>query len=124
MYSLFLRNKFLQERPKNKWFSFFVYFLGGLGCVGPTFAYVAHFVFLGDDWIRTQIAAGASNCTTNLATHLPKSSPQVAYPDNGARKRRMKAHTWAPLKGLTDEMDLAFDVMYRYLGLNRGWAIF
>ncbi len=39
--------------------NFFVYFLGGLECVDHSFAYeyVAHFVFLTDDWIRTQRAA-------------------------------------------------------------------
>jgi hypothetical protein len=35
-------------------------------------AYVAHFVFLRDVWIRTQKAAVASRrATTNLATHHP-----------------------------------------------------
>ncbi len=46
--------------------TFFVYFFGGLECVGHSFAYVAHFVFLRDVWIRTQRAAVASR-----ATHLP-----------------------------------------------------
>jgi hypothetical protein len=35
-------------------FFFSVYFLGGLECVGHSFAYVAHFVFLGEVWIRIQ----------------------------------------------------------------------
>jgi hypothetical protein len=35
------------------------------------FAYVAHFVFLRDVWVRTQRAAVAISCATNLATHLP-----------------------------------------------------
>jgi hypothetical protein len=30
---------------------FFIYFFGGLECVGLSFAYAAHFVFLGDVWI-------------------------------------------------------------------------
>jgi hypothetical protein len=34
--------------------TFFLYFFGGLECVGHSFAYVAHFVFLRDFWIRTQ----------------------------------------------------------------------
>ncbi len=34
--------------------SILVYFLGGLECVGHSFAYVAHSVFLRDVWIRTQ----------------------------------------------------------------------
>jgi hypothetical protein len=53
-------------------FSFIFYIFGGLECVGHSFAYVAHFVFLRDVWIRTQRAAVASRCATNLATHLPK----------------------------------------------------
>jgi hypothetical protein len=48
---------------------FFVYFFGGLECVGHSFAYIAHFLFLGDIWIRTQRATIASRCATNLATH-------------------------------------------------------
>ncbi len=32
--------------------NFFVYFFSGLECVGHSFAYVAHFVFLRDVWIR------------------------------------------------------------------------
>jgi hypothetical protein len=34
-----------------------VYLFGWLECVGHSFAYVAHFVFLRVAWIRTQIAA-------------------------------------------------------------------
>ncbi len=71
----FKEQTFMRERPKSKWFSFFCIFFGGLECVGPLFAYVAHFVFLRDAWIRTQWAAVASSSATNLATHLPKSSP-------------------------------------------------
>jgi hypothetical protein len=50
---------------------FFVYLFGGLECVGPSLAYVTHFVFLRDVWIQTQKAAAASRRTSNLATHLP-----------------------------------------------------
>jgi hypothetical protein len=50
---------------------FFIYFFGGLECVGHSFVYVALFVVLRDVWIRTQRAAVASRLTTNLATHLP-----------------------------------------------------
>ncbi len=50
---------------------FFCIFFGRLDCVGHSFDYVTHFVFLGDVWIRTQRAAVASRCSTNLATHLP-----------------------------------------------------
>ncbi len=52
-------------------FFIFVYFFGGLECVGHSFAYAAHFVFSRDVWIWTQRAAGASRRATNLATHLP-----------------------------------------------------
>ncbi len=48
-----------------------VFIFGGLECVGHSFAYVAHFVFFRDVWIRTQKAAVASRRATNLATHLP-----------------------------------------------------
>ncbi len=51
--------------------SFFVYFFGGLEFAGHSFAYVAHFVFLRDVWIRIQRAAVESRRATNLATHLP-----------------------------------------------------
>ncbi len=50
---------------------FFVYFLGGLECVGHSFAYIANFVFLRDVCIRTHKAVVASMRTTNVATHLP-----------------------------------------------------
>jgi hypothetical protein len=48
---------------------FFVHFFGELECVGHSFAYVAHFVFLRDVWIRTQRAAVATHLL-NLASHL------------------------------------------------------
>jgi hypothetical protein len=48
----------------------YIYFFGGLYCVCHSFANVAHFVFLGDVWIRTQRAAVASRRATNLATQL------------------------------------------------------
>ncbi len=48
---------------------FFVYFFGGLECVGHSFADVAHLWFLRDVWIRTQSAAVASWRATDLATH-------------------------------------------------------
>ncbi len=48
-----------------------VCFFAGLECVGHSFAYVAHFVFLRDVWIRTQRAAVASRRATNLALHNP-----------------------------------------------------
>ncbi len=49
---------------------FFLYiFFGGLECVGHSFAYVAHLLFLRDVWIRTQSTAVASWRATDLATH-------------------------------------------------------
>ncbi len=46
----------------------FLYFFGGLECVGHSFACVAHFfIFERCQWFRTQRFAVA----TNLATHLP-----------------------------------------------------
>jgi hypothetical protein len=54
---------------------FFGYIFLGLECVGHSFAYVAHFVFLRDVWIRTQRAALADRSATNLATHLPTYPP-------------------------------------------------
>ncbi len=54
---------------------FVVYFLGGLECVGHSFAYVAYFAFSRDVWIRTQRAAVANLGATNLATHLLKKIP-------------------------------------------------
>jgi hypothetical protein len=45
-------------------------FFCGLECVGQSFAYVAHFVFLRNVWIRTQRVAIASRHATNFATHL------------------------------------------------------
>jgi hypothetical protein len=52
-------------------FNFFaIFFFGGLECVGHSFAYVAHLVFLGYVWIRTQKAAVTNRPVTNLATHF------------------------------------------------------
>ncbi len=50
---------------------FFCIFFGGLERVGHSFAYVAHFLFLRDVWIRNQRAAVASRRATNWATYLP-----------------------------------------------------
>jgi hypothetical protein len=60
-----------EEENTGKFFFLFVYVFDGLECVGHSFAYVAHLVFLGDVWIRTQRAAVASRCATNLATPSP-----------------------------------------------------
>jgi hypothetical protein len=77
----------------SKIFFLFAYFLGGLECVGHSGAYVSHFLFLIDVWIRTQRAAVASKRATKLshpspclvthlpylATHLPR-LPPVSHP--------------------------------------------
>ncbi len=57
---------------KGKGWKSCILFFGGLQCVGHSFAYVAHFVFLRDVWIRTQRPAVAIRRATNLATHLPR----------------------------------------------------
>jgi hypothetical protein len=44
--------------------------------VGHFFAYVAHFLFLKDVWIRTQRAAVASRC----ATKYQLSQPPLSHP--------------------------------------------
>jgi hypothetical protein len=49
----------------------YLFFWRARECFGHSFAHVAHFVFLRDDWIRTQRAALARRRATNLATHLP-----------------------------------------------------
>jgi hypothetical protein len=54
---------------------FLYIFFSGLECVGHSFAYAAHFIFLRDIWIRTQRAAVASRRGTNLTTRLPLSHP-------------------------------------------------
>jgi hypothetical protein len=51
-------------------FCSFLYILMAGYSVGHSFAYVNHFVFLRDVWIRTQRAAKASRRATNLATNL------------------------------------------------------
>jgi hypothetical protein len=59
--------------------TFFVYFLGGLECVGHSFAYVAHLRFLRDVWIRTESAAVASWRATDLATHPSRGRHNLNY---------------------------------------------
>ncbi len=51
-------------------YSIFCIFFGRLKCVGHSFAYVAHFLFLRYVWIRTQRAAVASRCATNLPLRI------------------------------------------------------
>ncbi len=47
----------------------------------PTFAYVAQFAFLKAFWLRTQRAAVASRCATNLASDShPSPSNQLSHP--------------------------------------------
>jgi hypothetical protein len=49
---------------------FFGLYFGGLECVGHTFDYVAHFVFLRDVWNGTQKATVASSCATHFHKKL------------------------------------------------------
>ncbi len=56
---------------------FFVYFFGGLECVGHSFAYVAHLWFLRDVWIWTQSTAVARWRATDLATHSITTVPNI-----------------------------------------------
>jgi hypothetical protein len=52
---------------------FFCKFIGGLECVGHSFAYIDHLVFLRDVWIRTQRAAveQARHPSPYLVSHPP-----------------------------------------------------
>jgi hypothetical protein len=52
-------------------------FFCGLECVGHSFAYVAHFVFLRDVWIRTQRVAGKG--ATNLVTYHPRNMVWIRF---------------------------------------------
>ncbi len=50
-----------------------------------SFAYVAHFVFLGDVWIQIQRASVGSRRATILATHLPNWAthlPKLSHPSS------------------------------------------
>jgi hypothetical protein len=60
----------------------FEYIFGGLECVGHSFAYVAHFVFLRDVWLRTQRDGVASRRANNLATHLAEGFLLYNEPQN------------------------------------------
>jgi hypothetical protein len=60
-----------------------LYFFGGLECVGQghSFAFVAHFVFLRDIWIRTKRAAAASMQARHPLSHSsPCKLPVSLYP--------------------------------------------
>ncbi len=50
---------------------YFIFIFCGLECVGHSFAYIAHFVFLKIVRIRNQRAAVVSRFAAKLATHLP-----------------------------------------------------
>ncbi len=59
------------------------------------FAYVAPLVFLRDVWIRTQRAAIARRCATNLATHLPFPSLIFAISANCVNWRCTRIGCWS-----------------------------
>ncbi len=52
-------------------FALFLYIFNRLECVGHSFAYVAHFVFLREVWIQTQRAAVASRLVYQLSYQSP-----------------------------------------------------
>ncbi len=56
---------------KGSKYSLFFLFFGRLECVGHSFAYVAHFVFLGDVWIRTQRAVRSKQARYQLSRPFP-----------------------------------------------------
>ncbi len=61
----------------------YIFFAGYSVLATPSFAYVAHFEFFRNVWIRTQRAAVTSRRATNLATHLhQRSHPPIprTYP--------------------------------------------
>jgi hypothetical protein len=53
------------------WCPYILSFFGEQEGVGLPFAYVAHFVFLRDVWIRIQISAIEKQARYQLATQLP-----------------------------------------------------
>jgi hypothetical protein len=63
-----------------------LYFFWRARVCWPLLAYVVHFVFLRDVWIRTQRAAVASRRATNLPTHLPE--PPILPPPCQVRLNR------------------------------------
>ncbi len=77
---VWIRQYISQDPDPYRWFwlrmhSLFLHiFFGWLDCVGHSFAYVAHFVFLRDVWILTQSAAVASRRANNLAIPFPKAA--------------------------------------------------
>ncbi len=64
------QGRYIRNTDPQPWWKhfFFVYFFGGLECVGHSFAYVAHLWFLRDVGIPTQSAAVASWSAIDLAT--------------------------------------------------------
>ncbi len=92
------------------YYYFLVYFLGGLECVGHSSAYVAHFVFLRDVWIRAQRAAVASRRATNLATHFPILATHL--PDFATHLPNLAAH-------LPNLANLATNLPYLYVIIDQ-----
>ncbi len=72
---------------------YYCIFLTGWSVLSP-FAYVAHFLFLRDVWIRTQRADVAGRCADNLATHLPIFGRWVAMAKFGRKSVFLCRHTW------------------------------
>jgi hypothetical protein len=61
-----LQNSFVEKLNNDRFFSDI---FGGLECVGHSFAYVVHFVFSRDVWLRTQRVVVASRRAIDLAMH-------------------------------------------------------
>ncbi len=57
----------------------FIYFFSGLEYVNHSFAYVAHFAFLRDVWIRTQSFGNVDPIMGKKANSGPKLVIQVPY---------------------------------------------
>ncbi len=90
-------------------------FFAGLEYVGHSFAYVAHFVFLRDVWIRTQCAAVASRRATNLATHFPNLASHI--PNLASHLPNLDTHLpdlAAHLPNLATHLPVTFTFLYRF----------
>jgi hypothetical protein len=75
LYLYLFRKASPRPRAPLKPMTFFVNFFGGLECVGHSFAYVAHYVFLRDVWIRTYVESCCgkqARYQLSFRTHLPK----------------------------------------------------
>jgi hypothetical protein len=78
---------------------------------GHSLTYAAHFVFWRDAWIRTQRAAVASRCATNLATHL-------------LFVREMKTNSYVLTLGMSDVVTVILTLLLsQNCGFNKDEAL-